>query len=114
MASVIHITIVESAGSQGNGGEASGPLSKHVLAGAQDTVLITKVTSSVTATAAHIGSWWRVAIVGDKGTYGECAVAATFTNQANAPVTAKLFPPNIVEYHRVTVAGEKWSFIEMA
>lgn len=114
MASVIHVTIVESAGSQGNAGEASGPLSKHVLAGAQDTVLITKVTSSVTATAAHLNSWWRVAIVGDKGVYAECAASATFTNQGNAPVTAKLFPPNIVEYHRVTAVGEKWSFIEMA
>lgn len=113
MASKIHITIVESAGSQGNGGEASGPLSKHILAGAQDTVLATKVTSSVTATAAHLGSWWRVAIVGDVGVYAECAAASTFTNQANAPVTAKLFPPNTVEYHKVSAVGEKWSFIEM-
>jgi hypothetical protein len=106
-----HVTIVESAGSQANGGDAAGPSSKYVIDGQEIVTSAVAQTSTVVATAAHLGSWWRVALHGSDAAYAECAVTPALTSRATGVTKGRLFPPGIVEYHKIIATGEKWTVI---
>lgn len=114
MASVVHISIVPCSGVVGpSGGSASIPSPTYVIDGQEIAALVTKVTSTVISTAAHVGMMWRVVVSGDVDVYGECGTAPVFTNLATAKTKGRLLVKS-VEYFRITQAGEKWAVIAVA
>lgn len=113
MVSVVHISIVACSGVVGNGGAASVPSPAYVADGEEITALVTKVTSTVVSTQAHVGMMWRIAVEGDVGVLGECGTAPVFTNLATAKTKGRRLAKT-VEYFRITQAGEKWAVISDA
>lgn len=114
MTSIVHISIVPCSGVVGpSGGSASIPLPSYVLDSEEIAAVVTKTTSGVVSTAAHVGMMWRVVVSGDVDVYGECGTAPVFTNLATARTKGRLLA-RTVEYFRVTQAGEKWAVISVA